>query len=95
MATFNALGPACVGRRRREQVSRGASAFPTDAADVRGEGVARIRRMSANGRPVASEQKPRRAGKLAQASRASMAYVTRSRSKLRRQFTAANAKLDG
>src|SRR6476469_4859193 len=26
-------GPSCVGRRRREQVSRGASAFPTDAAE--------------------------------------------------------------
>jgi len=65
--------------------------IPTDAADVRGEGAARIRRMSANGQSVASGQKRCRSGKRAQVGRASTAYVMRSRGK----NLPANAKLDG
>jgi len=47
--------------------------IPTDAADVRGERAARIRRMSANGQSVASGQERRKADKLAQVRRARIA----------------------
>jgi hypothetical protein len=66
--------------------------IPTDAADVRGEGAARIRRMSANEHCVASGQKRRRSGKLAQVGRASTAYVTSRRKDLRDQIPSIRIK---
>jgi hypothetical protein len=95
MAAFNAPRPVIGRPASPREVVAHAVRILNEAVDVRGERAARIRRMPANGRLVASGQKRRRAGKLAQAGRDSMAYVTRSRSKLRRQFTTANTKLDG